>query len=68
MVAGLDKRLRDNPNDPEGWKRLIRSYMVLKKENKARDALIRALEALGQDTNEAADMRHFANSIGVKAQ
>ncbi|MCA4916480.1 MAG: c-type cytochrome biogenesis protein CcmI [Phenylobacterium sp.] len=29
MVAGLAKRLRDNPDDPEGWVRLVRSYAVL---------------------------------------
>jgi cytochrome c-type biogenesis protein CcmH len=68
MVAGLDKKLRDNPEDPEGWKRLIRSYMVLQKDAKASNALSRAVQALGQNSTEAADIRKFADSIGVKAE
>jgi cytochrome c-type biogenesis protein CcmH len=67
MVAGLDKKLRENPHDPEGWKRLIRSYMVLQKDGKAADALARAIEVLGKDSSEAADIRTFAGSLGVKA-
>ena len=31
MVAGLDEKLRQNPHDPEGWTRLVRSYVVLGK-------------------------------------
>lgn len=29
MVAGLAERLKANPDDPEGWVRLVRSYAVL---------------------------------------
>jgi cytochrome c-type biogenesis protein CcmH len=29
MVAGLAARLEAQPNDPEGWVRLVRSYAVL---------------------------------------
>lgn len=29
MVASLAARLEDNPDDPEGWVRLVRSYAVL---------------------------------------
>ncbi|MFO0438247.1 MAG: c-type cytochrome biogenesis protein CcmI [Phenylobacterium sp.] len=29
MVAGLAQRLQSNPDDPEGWVRLVRSYAVL---------------------------------------
>jgi cytochrome c-type biogenesis protein CcmH len=29
MVAGLAQRLQANPDDPEGWVRLVRSYAVL---------------------------------------
>jgi len=35
MVEGLASRLRDDPNDPEGWKRLIQSYTVLGEDEKA---------------------------------
>jgi cytochrome c-type biogenesis protein CcmH len=39
MVSSLASRLRDNPNDLEGWERLIRSYMVLGQQDDARAAL-----------------------------
>ena len=29
MVSGLAQRLQSNPDDPEGWVRLVRSYAVL---------------------------------------
>ncbi|MDN2568644.1 c-type cytochrome biogenesis protein CcmI, partial [Aquibium sp. A9E412] len=29
MVARLDARLREAPDDPAGWQRLVRSYAVL---------------------------------------
>src|SRR5690606_24402648 len=50
MVASLDEKLRQNPDDPEGWQRLVRSYHVLGKADEARDALKRGLAALGQDS------------------
>ena len=46
MVAGLAARLQTNPNDPEGWQRLIRAYSVLGEEDKARQALAGARTAL----------------------
>ena len=39
MVAGLAKRLKHAPNDPEGWQRLVKSYVVLGDTDKARAAL-----------------------------
>jgi len=42
MVAGLAAKLEDNPNDLPGWRRLIRSYMVLGKKNDAMAALAKA--------------------------
>ena len=53
MVAGLDEKLRQNPRDAEGWKRLVRSYVVLGKADQARDALKRGIAALGADSEEA---------------
>jgi len=35
MVAALDNRLQDNPDDIEGWKMLARSYMQLQNYPKA---------------------------------
>ncbi len=47
MVAGLAARLEDEPNDPEGWAMLIRSYTVLGDAEAADTALARAAELLG---------------------
>src|SRR5690606_1100292 len=43
MVEGLDRRLRENPQDPEGWQRLVRSYVVLDRAQDAADALTRGV-------------------------
>lgn len=68
MVESLDAKLKADPNNLEGWKRLIRSYSVLKNEAKAMDALKQALLtfppatengqallALGRETGLAVD-------------
>ncbi|MGI9400425.1 MAG: c-type cytochrome biogenesis protein CcmI [Rhizobiaceae bacterium] len=39
MVAGLAERLKQNPDDIEGWRRLIRSYTVLGEMDKAHEAI-----------------------------
>src|SRR5258708_1374651 len=35
MVAKLEKRLQDEPNDPAGWSRLCRSYLTLNRLDEA---------------------------------
>ena len=39
MVDGLAARLKDQPNDVDGWMRLGRAYTVLGEPERARDAL-----------------------------
>jgi cytochrome c-type biogenesis protein CcmH len=46
MVEGLAARLKNNPNDAQGWQRLIRAYAVLGEKEKAREALATARKAL----------------------
>lgn len=65
MVAGLDEKLRAEPNDPDGWIRLLRSYQVLGKGDAARDALKRALTALGADSEAGKRIAAFAAEQGV---
>jgi cytochrome c-type biogenesis protein CcmH len=65
MVASLDDRLRQNPNDAEGWQKLIRSYAVLDKKTEALDALDRAVAAFGKDSEEAKKLAAFAASVGI---
>lgn len=44
MVAQLASRLKETPGDVQGWIRLARAYTVLKQNDKAKDALARALK------------------------
>ncbi|MFO1015730.1 MAG: c-type cytochrome biogenesis protein CcmI [Caulobacteraceae bacterium] len=48
MVAGLAARLEQNPNDPQGWVRLVRAYTVLGRTDK-RDAALARARALFKD-------------------
>lgn len=68
MVAGLDERLRQNPDDPEGWARLVRSYAVLNRADDAADALARGVAALGEQSEAAAELRQLAASLGVNGK
>lgn len=49
MVAGLKTRLEAQPDDIEGWKRLISSYMVMQKADDAKTALKLAVKLLPDD-------------------
>jgi cytochrome c-type biogenesis protein CcmH len=55
MVANLEARLKESPNDLEGWKRLARSYAVLEEHAKAAEAYRRASELAPDDTALLAD-------------
>lgn len=42
MVERLAQRLKENPNDADGWRMLARSYEVLGETDKAKEALAKA--------------------------
>jgi cytochrome c-type biogenesis protein CcmH len=65
MVAGLDEKLRKDPQDLEGWFRLVRSYVVLGRASDARDAVRRATEALGKDSDAAKRLAAFSGTLGI---
>ena len=48
MVASLAERLKREPDDVEGWLRLIRSYAVLGRQDEAAEAARAALEGVGE--------------------
>ncbi len=55
MVTNLATRLAKEPNDAQGWLRLIRAYAVLGETDKAKTALATARKSVGSDaTVEAA--------------
>lgn len=55
MVERLAARLEKQPDDAEGWRRLARSYRVLGKPVKSRDALARAVALLPDDVTVLSD-------------
>ncbi|MBN9279858.1 MAG: type II toxin-antitoxin system RelB/DinJ family antitoxin [Hyphomicrobium sp.] len=65
MVAGLDKRLRDNGRDLEGWQRLIRAYTVLGRREDALAALARARAAMTGEAQSLEALGALAQSLGL---
>lgn len=65
MVASLDEKLKENPDNFEGWFRLVRSYVVLKDEAKAKDALKRALEQFPPDKDQGKALLAQAKELGL---
>lgn len=71
MVARLAARLQQQPDDPDGWARLGRSYMVLGEAAKARDAYARALKLKPDDAALKAALAEATNAaaaLSSKAQ
>lgn len=65
MVAGLAARLKTNPDDPEGWERLIRAYTVLGEKEQARLALADAQAAIKGEPKALAALDAEAQSLGI---
>ncbi len=65
MVAQLAQKLESDPGDAEGWARLIRSYMVLKRTDDARAALDKAHTALAGDSAKLAVVDDAARGLGL---
>ena len=66
MVAGLDARLKANPNDPDGWQRLVRAYAVLNKKDEARAALAGARAAMNGNPQVLAALKAEADLLGLE--
>lgn len=62
MVARLAARLRENPDDLEGWKLLARSYVVLGRFDQAADAYAKAAARAPRDARLLAD---FADALAM---
>lgn len=66
MVAGLDARLQDNPDDIEGWLRLIRSYIVLGQVDQAVRALGQALGSFQEGSTQQLALKGLAAELGLE--
>ncbi|MCD2177502.1 c-type cytochrome biogenesis protein CcmI [Rhizobium sp. C1] len=67
MVAGLSEKLKANPNNFEGWMRLVRSYAMLKQADKAGEALESALKTFPADSQQGKQLVALAAQFGIKA-
>lgn len=65
MVASLAARLDEEGDDPEGWARLVRSYMVLGRPDDAHEALAQARIALVEDPGGLAAVEAAAREAGI---
>jgi cytochrome c-type biogenesis protein CcmH len=62
MISRLADRLKDSPDDAEGWQMLARSYVVIGRHPEAIDAFRRALELRPDDAGLLAD---YADALAV---
>ena len=66
MVAQLAARLQDTPDDLPGWKRLIRSYLVLEKRDQSVTALQSARTAFQSKPQALAELTNLARNLGLE--
>jgi cytochrome c-type biogenesis protein CcmH len=68
MVESLDAKLRENPDNFEGWMRLVRSYGMLKDNAKAQNALKSGLKAFPADSEQGKQLLALAKELGLSAE
>lgn len=68
MVASLDARLKEDPNNFEGWMRLVRSYAMLKDKEKAEAALQNGLKAFPAAGAEGQQLLAMARQLGLDVE
>ena len=68
MVARLEGRLIEDPNDPEGWKRLGRAKRVLEDLPGARDAYANAVEQVPDDLDALGGLAEVEMLLGEPNQ
>ncbi|MDO6966803.1 c-type cytochrome biogenesis protein CcmI [Rhizobium alvei] len=68
MVDSLDAKLKDDPNNFEGWMRLVRSYGVLKETDKAEAALKTALGVFPPASDNGKALIALAKDMGLNTE
>lgn len=65
MVASLDEKLKEEPDNFEGWQRLIRSFKVLGRDDEASNALVSALKTFAPDTDQGQALTELAKQMNI---
>lgn len=68
MVEGLAERLEEQPNDLEGWTRLIQAFSVLNRGEDAAQALADARAAFAEDEAALQRLAAAARAAGLEAE
>ncbi|EJZ20723.1 cytochrome c-type biogenesis protein [Rhizobium sp. Pop5] len=68
MVESLDAKLSQDPNNFEGWMRLIRSYAVLNDKDRATDALKRGLAAFPPAGEQGKQLLALAKELNIATE
>lgn len=64
LIANVEQRLKENPNDLQGWKVISRTYLALNRYDDAIQAYLRILELEGESAETYASL---ADATGLKA-
>ncbi|MCC0010254.1 MAG: c-type cytochrome biogenesis protein CcmI [Hyphomicrobiaceae bacterium] len=65
MVGRLAERLEKDGNDLDGWKRLVKAYMVMGRKQDAVGAMTKAKQAFAGDKAAVESLDAFAKDLGV---
>lgn len=68
MVDSLDAKLKEDPNNFEGWMRLVRSYAMLSEKDKALAALKTALQAFPAEKDEGKQLIAMGRELGLPVE
>lgn len=67
MVSSLAEKLKQDPDNFEGWMRIIRSYAVLDRKADAVEALRQGLQAFPAGSEEGRSLLALASELGIDA-
>jgi cytochrome c-type biogenesis protein CcmH len=67
MVESLAAKLQENPDNFEGWMRIIRSYVVLDQRPKAEAALKTALATFPAESANGKALLALARELSIPA-
>ena len=68
MVDRLAARLKEDPQDLQGWMRLARAYKVIGRDDDARSALSKARETFASDDEALKQIAGAEDALGLGAK